>query len=328
MRSMSRSWPAVASCNSVSASEPSRALSAPTRRSQWSTYSVVSPMLGGDYLCDCDCSPGQLGCSGEAELQVSNYPPQAGFSPCTNPSYVYDETVSSGSSQSVSIPMDDIRGIVLGNDPAPNITGSCTPDPSVQPTPAGFDTRTIACGTFEAIAEGCGDGLCVPQPAAPYDSDVCIWAEGDLECPAGFDDRTVYHSDFTDTRSCSACSCGGPSGSCEGQSIRVRGWCDIDGFFCVGGPNCGPNSSGACEEEVTFAISELSACEALDHTDYCTPLCEPGEVCASCTTQHDLIEIRDITYDAGDPNASCPPSGGQPTGSVSGTSPTTICCSA
>ena len=278
-----------------------------------------------DYECGCECNPGSLSCAGDAELQLSDYPPGAGLSPCTSPNYVYDETIASGAPQSVSIPMADIRGVVLGNDPSTNVAGSCTPNATTQASPAGFGTRTIACGTFDGSPQGCGDGLCVPQPSAPYEAGVCVWAEGDLDCPAGFDDRTLYHSDFSDTRDCTACTCGSASGSCENASIRVRGWCDVDGSICFG-PTCGPGGTFPCEEDFEGTIADFSVCEPIGAVDFCTPLCGDGEICASCSLSHTLEELRDITYQAGTPDASCPPSGGNPIGSVSGTEPLTMCC--
>jgi len=282
-------------------------------------------LQGEDYTCDCDCAGQPLGCEADAALQLSAYPPLEGLSPCTSPNYVYDETIVSGAPQAVSIPMADIRGIVLEDEPTPSLTGSCAPNATVEPMPAGFDTRTIACGTFDAVSKGCDDGLCVPLPTAPYQAGVCVWAEGDLECPAGFDDRSLYNAEYSDTRDCSTCTCGAPTGACEDQSIRIRGWCE-DGI-CFGG-SCGPGGTFPCEEELNLSIEDLSTCGVVGAPDFCTPLCGAGEICASCVAGHTLQELRDITYDAGTASASCSPSGGTPEGGVAGIEPTTICCAA
>jgi hypothetical protein len=55
----------------------------------------------------------------------------------------------------------------------------------------------------------------MPQPGAPYE--VCVYRSGDVACPTAYGKKTLVYEKFTDTRSCSACTCGSPSSSCGGQ---------------------------------------------------------------------------------------------------------------
>lgn len=286
---------------------------------------ALSGLAGADFECSCACDSDSLGCAGEATLQISDYPPPipAGLSPCTDPSYVYEETIPSSAPQAVTIPMENLRGMILDDTAPGELVGGCQPEATEVATPAGFESRTVACGTFDARAEGCGDGLCVPLPTAPYDSPVCIWAEGDLECPAGFADRTVYSSDYTDNRGCSACTCGSPVGECTAQRIYIDAWCERDGFLCLG-PDCGPEGTFACPAQARYNADALGFCETIELEEFC-PLFPPSEV-AECLSEYSLFELDELTYNAGLPDATCSPSGGTPVGAVEGTQPTTFCC--
>jgi hypothetical protein len=73
-------------------------------------------------------------------------------------------------------------------------------------------------GTLDA----CSGGQCVPSTGAPY-ADACVWAEGDTTCPGGFSDRYLFHADVDDTRGCSECTCGKPTGTCGGSITLTDG---------------------------------------------------------------------------------------------------------
>jgi hypothetical protein len=83
---------------------------------------------------------------------------------------------------------------------------------------------------------------------------LCVTSAGQLACPDGFPVGTSYFLDFTDNRSCSACTC------------SVNGDCEIDleicsvGFFQVtlneGDQQCLNSSDG---DSVTLLSSSLGA---------------------------------------------------------------------
>jgi hypothetical protein len=118
---------------------------------------------------------------------------------------------------------------------------------------------------------------------------MCIWRTGDVECPGGseYSVRTVTYQGFTDTRSCSSCSCGDPVGYCEDPSVRILS-------------------------------TQLFTHQAeLDTENDCNIV---------YGTQLGNYDVSALLFDAGDPVASCTPSGGDPTGTVTVNGPTTLCC--
>jgi hypothetical protein len=84
--------------------------------------------------------------------------------------------------------------------------------PPTMPTPT-WATDVRVCGGGEVLT-GCeADGLCAPRTGDL--GLVCIERQGEHACPPGYPDRTLYHNNFTDTRSCEACSCDAIAPTCE-----------------------------------------------------------------------------------------------------------------
>jgi hypothetical protein len=66
------------------------------------------------------------------------------------------------------------------------------------------------CGTDSVDPGGCSEGeVCASIPTAPFSTQLCIYAVGEEECPTdlGYDERSVWHRDFTDDRDCTECTC-------------------------------------------------------------------------------------------------------------------------
>jgi hypothetical protein len=83
--------------------------------------------------------------------------------------------------------------------------------------PASWTNAVKTCeGTL--VQGGCSAGqLCAPKPPAPF-SNLCVYASGDLACPAGFPNKHVSFASYADTRSCTSCTCGTPTGiTCNGS---------------------------------------------------------------------------------------------------------------
>lgn len=104
----------------------------------------------------------------------------------------------------------------------PNVTGgSCAASLAKNIPPATWSTQFLTCtGTQAFTSTGCAaDQVCAPRPSAPFDAQVCIYASGAVTCPSGssYSNRFVRYASFSDTRDCSTCSCGAPTGSCGGH---------------------------------------------------------------------------------------------------------------
>lgn len=159
------------------------------------------------FVCDCDCAaPVGAGCS-SVTLRRSVE------SDCSPVTATWEVLVDA----CLDIPAQ------LGaywQAPTPDVdSGSCVAVPTVTPTDAAFAERLTLCGLSAYGPEVCDDGsACVPLPTAPLDGRICIWQDGEHECPGDgpYTAASVYHRDRDDDRGCAACSCGDPDGTCGG----------------------------------------------------------------------------------------------------------------
>lgn len=78
------------------------------------------------------------------------------------------------------------------------------------PATPSWEVERLGCG---GAVEGraCDAGTCI----ADTGDAICIQRDGEHDCPAPFDDRTLFHRAFDDSRSCSGCSCQSSSPACE-----------------------------------------------------------------------------------------------------------------
>ncbi len=170
-------------------------------------------------------------------------------------------------------------------------SGSCTAkaDGNANFPPPAWKDPAWTCFP-SSIGAGCDAPLtCVP----PADGGaICVTRPGihDDACPVDYGDLAwVLYRGVDDTRTCSGCTCGAPTGDCSGAEIRVE---DPSGG-CVGTGTL--LTSGVC---TTLPIHSSMGTFALESG-------LPGGLQPTCT-----------------------PSGGNPDGSLEPTSPLTVCCRA
>ncbi len=165
--------------------------------------------------------------------------------------------------------------------------GACAPQSTFDVPAASYREEVAGCGTQPLEGECDGGASCIDAGGT---GSVCVWQAGDHACPAGdFSERTVYfRGDISDGRSCTACSCGTPQGSCPTTEARLH-----EGYYC-NGPSVGIRQN--CEE----------ACFG--------PGCETYAISAGLSL--------------GAAQASCEPSTSEVQGAATGTDPVTVCCSA
>lgn len=88
----------------------------------------------------------------------------------------------------------------------------------------------------------CGDeGVCTPPPPEGFEAGLCIYAQGDLECPAGaYATKYTYYAGAEDSRDCTNCTCGAALATCTG-SMHV-----FDAGACGGNMVADVPSTGTC----------------------------------------------------------------------------------
>jgi hypothetical protein len=185
----------------------------------------------------------------------------------------------------------------------PEVTpGTCVPDGGAATLPdASFSELSRVCTTTSGPGGGCAPGLvCVGRPPSGFHG-ACVFksVSGAAVCPAGFGQAHVTMpsaTSVTDTRGCTACSCGSPTGaSCAGAATfySAPGCTDDAGASDAGAASLTLTADGVCHGVLLDASLPVASI-ALD---------------ASVASQ-----------------GTCTPSGGEPTGSVTPTNETLYCC--
>ena len=161
--------------------------------------------------------------------------------------------------------------------------GSCAPVPTIDLPAPTFAHQGAVCQPAHAGA-ACRGGSCTPSP--PPVSGACVFAMGQLDCPARYPHQTLLYGGTEDTRGCTACSCGAPAGS-----------------FCQG---------------ATYLYAD-SACAA----QY-GPISNDGS-CVSFTGIAPMGSLLVVATSA-PLGGACAASGSSPTGAAVPTAPVTVCC--
>lgn len=154
---------------------------------------------------ECTCSCGEAaGATCEGDLTLTGHDAAA----CGGDACVGEETLEAGACVPVSQGACALSKDIVA--PAPDLAAaSCAPEATTVVAPAKWTERARICG-IDPPAK-CGDGVCVA------DDTVCVAQEGDVECPEGFEEKTLVYGGADDTRGCSECTCGAVTGTtCEG----------------------------------------------------------------------------------------------------------------
>jgi hypothetical protein len=138
--------------------------------------------------------------------------------------------------------------------------------------------------------------LCLPEDLPPPGFAVCIFHEGERDCPTElgnvFTERHVFYQGVEDNRQCSACACGAPTGSACTAAISIYKGNDLT---CTG------------PALVQIPVSSSSPT--------CLDIQLPGQALGSKSA-------GPTTYLPG----ICPAMGGDASGSAVKTNPSTLCC--
>lgn len=242
------------------------------------------PAVVFEGVSDLDAASASCGCSCDGSALCGPITVQH-FAGCTFPTILHDTDWLDPSGECTPLAQDpDALSINLGlfSEGQP---GGCEPVAQVEvPEPTWGTSARVCGGAF--LPEGCDDEVCAPTPPRGFESEVCIAREGVSGCPGDFPVQRTFATDVEDSRGCTACECGVPSGVVQcSASVRLSDTAD-------------------CSNAV---ISDV----LVD-----APVCQP----ALATMQYGRVESMDVL------SGGCAPSGGEPVGEAVPTGEMTVCC--
>ncbi len=198
-------------------------------------------LLADPAECSCECAdPNGTACDNSTTLRY----------------WADDASCDEGTPQAVTVfgsSCNTLPSEFPGNghfsaDPLAAVGGACAPSTEESIPPAGWTWRTQACEGAELLEDAaCAEGrVCTPFPESP-DAALCIWQEGEHECPEAFDATRTVFGDFEDARGCETCSCSAPTGLCDDAFISL--WsgvtCLVPSAGVIGANGeCDPSGSG------------------------------------------------------------------------------------
>jgi hypothetical protein len=142
----------------------------------------------------------------------------------------------------------------------------------------------------------------VQRAGEPFGANACIFASGDIPCPAGaYSHRHVVYGQVSDTRGCSSCTCGIGYAEC-GRS---------GGYFVRRNGTCQDSIPPAIEVGPTRSYGNVGDCIIYPQT-FPLPITATG-----------------VTYWPGTDQVACDPAGATdatPLGEASPSAPVTACC--
>lgn len=113
------------------------------------------------------------------------------------------------------------RRLYFTNTPAYTATG-CQPRASnTTIDQSGFRNEVVACDMADPGGTCNGGAVCTPKLGTSFQA-ACVIQSGDVACPAGpYSVKVTTYSGFNDNRSCTACTCGSASGTCNSEVVLV-----------------------------------------------------------------------------------------------------------
>lgn len=171
---------------------------------------------------------------------------------------------------------------------------AATPQATVPPTK--WNAKAVACSAPALAPNGCSMGkVCAMTPPQPLSSKLCVYKTGDVACPAGsYAQKTiVYTGPVSDTRACGSCGCGTPVVDCSG-TVTVYTHQDN-------------SMASTCTDPIVVTIAV------------------PTASCTGAGSANQTYALKYVPTGAPMP-PTCPPQGGQPSGTAIAADPTTVCC--
>ena len=206
----------------------------------------------GEDECTCNCGPVDVTCAPTAELLIYGEGGCAGDADLT-------VEVSTTACNPIEGPfpasLDDAgAATTLEQDffsIAPVLVTGGTCDGEASFNEGGFGGSVQLCGP-SAEPSMCDEG----GPCIQDGSNVCIWQEGEHECPEAYPAETMGFGGSMDERECGACACGEPTGICD-SSIDVQFGPACETGFTVTNADC-TNSAKIAVDQATYNPGDIT----------------------------------------------------------------------
>lgn len=208
----------------------------------------------GEEDCACDCQPVDAACADTVEVQVwgeggcagvPDFTVEVGTTACTPIEGPFPPELSDiGAASELSMDFVTIGPVLVES-------GTCEGVASFNE--GGFaDSVQLCAPTVEPSM--CEDG----GPCIADNTDVCVWQDGEHDCPDGYPEVITGFSGSDDQRECGSCDCGSPEGLCD-SSITLQ--------------------TEACGDVVTATNSD---CEMTGNADLAAATYSPGATDITC----------------------------------------------
>lgn len=179
-----------------------------------SAYDLKANVTAPDGGCGCECVPDQV--TACAMPSGSVFQDNQCKNACAAPQVI--PSLAQGMCAPLSV--GACTGDVFVTYSAANPGGKCTPKSKGPPAAPAWLTAARICKPKADVTADCADKAIAPQTPVGFDTNnYCILATRAAdECPSTYPRRRSYFKDgeFAENRSCEACNCGPPTGTCAG----------------------------------------------------------------------------------------------------------------
>jgi hypothetical protein len=162
--------------------------------------------------------------------------------------------------------------------------GACAPVATQNVPPPSWASSARLCARSAGLppSTSCAEGhVAALKTSGPFEADsYCVARQGEWECPSGYPHAHTFHEDVEDTRACTSCTCGEPSGAtCDGPTGYSGPSCG-SGAKPLDKATCGPLGSTKSATSPATATGGSCAPVGGEPTGAVTPI-TPTTVC--CT---------------------------------------------
>ncbi len=221
----------------------------------------------GPAICDCTCEiMAAPNCNGGLRLATDNA--------CN--SWNYNLQVSAACQNIVQPNINSMRFYSYGYG-----VGTCDKEEIEEIAPIPWDATIRTCRLPDNALE-CGEGgVCLPAQPEGFESNWCMYKQGDAECPAGpYSNKMTFFSGAEDTRECTNCTCGTAGTNCAENAVDVFASPDCEGLPVA---TIAANACGAGGLSVAGTVGAEMACPVMTPPEATGTVLPMGDFTFCCT---------------------------------------------